>query len=371
MPYALITLWHERQRYLPAVLAVAFSALLIAMQFGLMLGLFAISSITVDRSRADLWVGSPEFPSVDLGRPIPESFVSRVASDPDVQSVELFAQGFAPWKNSKGNSELCMVVGSRLEDGAIGSVKELTPELRSLLSEPGAVVIDETEQSRLGVSGIGDTADIAGQRVRVVGFVHGFKAPAAPFIFCSMRTARPLLRLKNDETIYIIAKCKDRAAADQVAERLHGYGKMAAFSSEALSLRSRVYWLTKTKSGVALGYAALLGLVVGGVVTSQTLYAATAASLREYAVLRALGIPRWRMALSALAQAFWVGLAGIAIGLPATFALAQGGEALGVRVLLPWWLLTATVVVTMTMAILSGLLALRSLRLIEPAVLLR
>ena len=40
MSYALATLWYERQRFLPGVLAVGFSALLIALQCGLLLGLF-------------------------------------------------------------------------------------------------------------------------------------------------------------------------------------------------------------------------------------------------------------------------------------------------------------------------------------------
>jgi len=371
MSYSLTTLWYERQRYLPGVLAVAFSALLIVMQFGLMLGLFSISSVTIDRTRADVWVGSPDVRSVDLGRPIPESFLARVASEPDVESVEMLMQGFAPWKNSQGKSELCMVVGSRLEEGSLGTVKELTPDLLTRLTEPGSVVVDDTELDRLGLTGIGDTAEISGQRVRVVGLVHGFKAPAAPFVFCSLRTARPLLRLKNDQTIYILAKCPDRAAAERVVRDLQGYEKMSSFTSEAFSYRSRMYWLTKTRSGIALGYAAFLGLIVGGVVTSQTLYAATAASLREYAVLRALGIPRWRMALSSLEQAFWVGFTGICLAAPVTFGLAQGAEALGVRVLTPWWLVVTAVTVTMSMALLSGLAALRSIRLIEPAVLLR
>jgi putative ABC transport system permease protein len=146
---------------------------------------------------------------------------------------------------------------------------------------------------------------------------------------------------------------------------------MSSFTSDQFSFRSRMHWLTKTKGGIALGYAAMLGLLVGGVVTSQTLYAATAASLREYAVLRALGIPRWRMAVMVLSQSFWVGIAGVCLAIPAAFALAQGAEALGARVMLPPWLLLLAVTVTMTMAMLSGLAALRSLRLIEPAVLLR
>ena len=87
---------------------------------------------------------------------------------------------------------------------------------------------------------------------------------------------------------------------DPLVERLKDYpSKISAFTSEGFSIRSRVYWLTKTKAGIALGLAAALGLLVGAVVTYQTLYAATAASLKEYAVLRALGIPRWRMALTA------------------------------------------------------------------------
>ena len=58
MSFSLATLWYERQRYLPGVLAVAFSALLIALQCGLLLGLFSITSIPVDHTRADIWVGS-------------------------------------------------------------------------------------------------------------------------------------------------------------------------------------------------------------------------------------------------------------------------------------------------------------------------
>jgi len=370
MSYSRATLWHGRQRYIPGVLAVAFSALLIVLQFGLMLGLFSICSVTIDHSRADVWVGSPHLRGIDMGRPIPKVFLTRVASEPEVETVEEFLQGFAPWKNSKGNAEMCMVVGSRLEEGSLGAVNELTPDLLSSLTEPGAVVVDVTELGRLGLKGIGDTAEISGQRVRVVGLVRGFKT-AAPYVFCSLRTARPLLHVRNDQTIYILAKCTDRAAADKVAQRLQAYERMSAFTSETFSLRSRIYWLTKTKAGVALGYAALLGLIVGGVVTSQTLYAATAASLREYAVLRALGIPRWRMALASLEQAFWVGLIGICLAIPVTYGLAQGAEALGVRVSMPWWLLGMAAGVTMTMALLSGLAALRSLRLVEPALLLR
>src|SRR5262249_28934050 len=160
-------------------------------------------------------------------------------------------------------------------------------------------------------------------------------------------------------SIFLLARCKDPKAAPAVVQRLRTYANMSAFTSQEFSLRSRIHWLTKTKAGIALGYAALLGLLVGGVVTSQTLYAATAASLREYAVLRALGIPRWRMAMMVVAQALWVGVTGVLLALPVTFALAEAAEAVGARVMLPPWLLAGAAIVTMGMALSSGLAALR------------
>ena len=88
-------------------------------------------------------------------------------------------------------------------------------------------------------------------------------------------------------------------------------------------------------------------------------------------MLQALGIPRWRMALTVLAQSFWVGILGIAVAVPVVLLLTQGAEMVNAPLQLPSWLLALAVGVTMTMAMASGLAALRSLRLVEPATLLR
>src|SRR5712692_10632425 len=114
MSYALITLWYERQRYLPGVLAVAFSALLIALQCGLLLGLFSITSLPIDHNKAQLWMGAARVLSVDLGKPIPESYFTRLASQPGVERTEIYYQGFCYWSKPDGGQELCMIIGSSL-----------------------------------------------------------------------------------------------------------------------------------------------------------------------------------------------------------------------------------------------------------------
>jgi putative ABC transport system permease protein len=255
----------------------------------------------------------------------------------------------------------------------MGWVSVLTPQLRLLLTEPNAVVIDEGDLDRLGLkTGIGETGEIAGHTVRIVGLVKGYKSLAGPYVFCSQSTARPLIpRLGSDQTVYLLAKCRHKDDAPTVASRLQHYSDMTAFTSHDFSVRSRLHWLTKTKAGIALGYSALLGLLVGAVVTSQTLYAAIVGSLREYAVLRALGIPRWRMAIAVMQQSICVGLLGTLVAIPAVFGLARIAEIFGGKVQLPLWLIGGASAVTLVMALLSGLYALRSLRLVEPANLLR
>src|SRR5437588_9605630 len=189
MSYALDTLWYERQRFLPGVLAVAFSSLLIALQCGLLLGLFSITSIPIDHTKADIWMGPPGVLSVDLGETIQGSKVGRLAQlKDDIAQAEPYLQGFAYWAKPQGGRELCMVCGSRMTDDALGAVDKLTPELRARLTERDAIAVDESDLGRLGIKGIGDTAEVSNHRVRVVGLAKGLPSLAGPWVYCNLTT---------------------------------------------------------------------------------------------------------------------------------------------------------------------------------------
>ncbi|MFO0937299.1 MAG: ABC transporter permease [Gemmataceae bacterium] len=378
MAYALRTLIHERSRYLPGVLAVAFSAVLMALQVGLMLGLFEISSIPVDRSTAHtpeyIWCGSNGIQSVDLGRPIPVSFMARLTQCQGVQMPELFIAMFANFEKNDGSTELCFLLGSSLTTESGGANVALTQDLRNKLSEPRTIVMDESDLKRMKLSGVGDRAKINGKEVTLVGVVTGTRSIAAPWCFCSVTTARELLGpiMPPDYTTYLLARCESPERAKEVVRELKkDYPEMTAFTSDEFSFSSRWYWLTKTKAGVAIGYAAMLGLLVGAVVTMQTLYAATMASAREYATLLALGIPRWRIGVTVIQQSFWIGLFGVMLAFPVVNGLAMLAELAGTRVILRWEVLGGAAVITLTTAVLAGLFALRGVRQIEPMSLLR
>ena len=365
-------LWHQRQRFLPAVLVVAFSALLIILQAGLLLGFFSLKSIPVDHASADVWVAHPAVRSVDMSRPFPERWLERVADQPEVERVETLLTTFLTLNKPDGQSETCMLIGSRLDSESLGAVAELTPQLRQRLSEPGTLVADDTDMGSFGRPGSEDIGEAMGRRVRLVGRVPGVRGLGAAYLFCSLETARLLCRaVGHDEVSFLLVRCRNSQDAGRLARRMRAEQHMAAYTRDEFSNSTRLYWLTKTQAGTATAWTAALGLLVGIVSTSQILYGATASYRREYAVLRALGIPRWRMTLAVLGGSFWVGCAGIALAIVGAFGMVRIADALAIKVLLTPPLLAGGAAVTIVMAFLSTLAALRAQRRIEPAELLR
>ncbi len=376
MPYALKIVVREPGRFLPAVLAVTFSAVLVSMQSGLLLGFLRVSARPVERTSADLWVGSRDLPALGFSLPVEEAWYARVASQPEVAAVEPYLYGITMWQRADGGLEQCYLVGTRLEEGSVGTLTDLTPAQRAQLARVGAVGIYGPDRLLLGLTeGVGAVGEINGTHVEVAALIEGpSKSPGLmPGLVCSLRTAHRLLPgSRLDQPTYLIARCHDPRDAERVARRLRArYPDMSTFTRDEMTRRTQSYWLTKTRAGLVLSFSAILGLLVGGVITSQTFYSATAASWRELAVLRALGIPRHHVVGMLLSQAVGIGLAGVLLAVPLTLGLIEVGIRFNVQAQLPPWLVAAVGAVTLGTAVLAGLAALRSLRMVEPASLLR
>ena len=354
MAYALQTLWHDRSRYLVGVLAVAFSASLIALQCGLLLGLFKITSIPIDNTTADLWIGSTAVQSVDQGKPIPSSYITRVAGLPGVEMPEEYIANYANFNKPTGGTELCFLLGSVLDDGAAGAATLLTADQRAALTLPYAIILDESKLEKFGLNMPDAKPKINGKEVTVVGTVKGLKSLAAPWVFCSLHTARQLMgfMLPPDNVTYILARCDSPERARQVAAELREKygGDMTARTAEDFSTGSRMYWLIQTKAGVAIGFAAFLGLIVGAVITAQTLYSATISNAKEFAILLALGIPRRRLSVMVLVQSFWVGIGGLLMAVPFCLAAWYAARLLNTDVDFRWEVIAGTAVITLLMA---------------------
>ena len=146
----------------PRVLAVAFSCLLIALQCGLLLGLFSITSIPIDGPTPMSGWAIPKCPA-STGTPIPEAWLSYVAM-PEVKDAEPYMQGFAYWR--KADRRQGAVHGHRLparRPDPLGADQAHRRTSRRPTGEPNAVVVDEGEFTGSASKKVGDTAEINGQ----------------------------------------------------------------------------------------------------------------------------------------------------------------------------------------------------------------
>ncbi|HEV2607286.1 MAG TPA: FtsX-like permease family protein [Xanthomonadaceae bacterium] len=369
------TLIYEWRRFLPAAVAVAFSGLLLLMQAALMLGIFGSAAVYINQSGGDLWVGYPGTQSIELGRPIPRDTEMRLLMDSSVRRVEPFQWIDADWRGPADRGGLSVFV-SGIDAHADGLMyaRVLNPSLRQRLLEPDSVIVDRADLPKLGLK-IGDSALINGRRVHLVGVGSGLRALGGINVLSSVDTAR---RLDNDhadtgQVAYYVLQLADPTTAESVAKRLSAGsgGRYAVWTREAFANRAVDYWMFGTGAGLGVLFLSAVVLVAGAVITSQTLMGAVAGSIREYATLRALGVSIRGLRAVVLEQAGWVGVCGLLAGMiVGAFALLLArSEDVPVELTLLSVVLCSVLV--MGVALLSGLLAVRSLRRADPATLMR
>ena len=364
---------HEGRRYLAAVLAITFASMLIAIQMGLLLGMFGTVSSVIDRSDAELWIGYRNTRSVDLGRAVSRFSDALAWQHPDVRRIERYVSGYADMRRADGVPVSVILNGIDATPQALAYARLLTPAQRAALDAPDAILIDRADEAKLQAA-VGDTVEINGRRVRVAGIVDGIRAIGGVNVLASFATARRLMPEGGDQPTFLLVDldpAADPAAVQAALADRARFPRYSVWTAAELSYESQAYWLLETGAGIGTAFASLLALIVGMVITSQTLSGAILASLKEFAALRALGVARAALRRVVIEQSFWVGVVGLGLAGALTALLAVVGHLAHVDMRYPWWMLLPLALTMLVVAVLSGLLALRPLNRVDPANLLR
>jgi len=368
------SLIHEWKRFAAAVLTLAFSGLLILVQVGLLLGQLEAFTLPVTRSRADLWVTAANIGSWDQSTIVAARSEGAFWVHPAIRDVQEMGLGSGDWRTGDGRRQYVMVVGVSVRPDSLSNLHGFGPDTLGLLASPDTVVIDRTDADKLGAR-IGETAEIAGKRVIVGGFVQGFRSNQMPLVFASQATLRRLNQETSDNgPPYFLLNVDPRFDVEAVRRDLQAAGGQQAYAVATagdLIQQSAWFWLAEAGAGTSFGFSMLLALLVGVGVTSQTLRGAIMASLREYAALRALGVRIGQLRAIVLEQSLWVALAGIVAMFAAAALIIGLAWLVGVPIVLPWWINLSTALFVAAIAGGSGMLSLAVLYRSEPADLLR
>lgn len=376
VPLARKTLLHEWRRFLPAVMAVAFSGLLLLVQAALVQGIFGSAAVYVNASHGELWVGHPNTPTVEQGRTLALDTEVWLRLDPAVERVEAYNWMEGDWRSRANLGAVTLFVsGIDTSADALLFSRVLSPAVRAQLKQPDSVIVDEADLDKLGVA-IGDRPRINGRTVQVVGTVSGLRTLGGVHLVASLETAARLQPAgPADERVpYYVLGLRNPAQQDAVHARLadtartHGF---AVWPSAVFAERASDYWLLDTGAGLGVLFMAVVVSLVGAVITSQTLMGVVAASATEYAALQALGIGVRALRAVVLEQAAWIGSVGLllgGLGAAATLWLAQQYH---VPVAVEGGSTLACAALVLGISMVSGWAAVRALRSADPALLLR
>ncbi|MFD4123128.1 ABC transporter permease [Alcaligenes faecalis] len=370
------TLVYEWRRFVPVVLAVGFSGLMLVAQAALVLGIFGTAAIYVKASSADLWVGYPGTQSVNFGQSIDPDVAMRLRMDPDVLEVEPYEWVDGDWRAQASDSGSVSVYlsGVSVSDGAMMFDQLLGADMRARLREPGAVIVDEADLQTLGLNRDVSRAWINGKPVRVVGLLRGLRGLGGVNVLASVDTAR---EVKGEPDVrgstYYVART--RIAPELVQARLNdgttAFGPYEVWTADQFASRSQRYWLLDTGAGMAVLFMALIVCLVGAVITNQSFAAVVAGSAREYATLNALGASRTALARVVIEQSCMVGGMGMVLAAVISSALLALAVLYHVPVAMTPLVALACAVLVGLMSLLSSVMAVRVLWRTDPSLLLR
>jgi putative ABC transport system permease protein len=380
MSLALSTLLYEWRRYMAAMVALAFAGLLILAEVGMFTGIIKGITATLDRSRADLIVLPPKVESMVNSGPasLPARLQPQLYQNPEVVEVASWDIDGARWINHppQGQKAVTTYVDVYMVDtrpGALTLPTDFTEQIRSALTEPYSVAIDETQLKRLGVK-LGDDASMNGKTVHVRAVLHGYPNLNNAAVTVSRDTVRLLgMGDKNGKTGPLLIRLKDPSRALAVRDQLNAVAnkKYRTWTMPELAKANQASLMSEQIIGVFITATLVIGVIIGLVITSMTLRGAILSSIKEFASLRALGVPMRALRAIVMELSFWVGV--VSLGFTAlltsgVYLLAVGG---GVPMGFPlgWQITTATFL--MITAVVSGFVALGVLKKSQPADLLR
>jgi len=365
------TLIYEWRRFLPAALAVGFTGLLLILQAALVEGIFGSASVHITASAADIWLGYPGTSSIDQGRAINPDLNSLLLADPQVRRTEPLIWVDGEWRGERKGGISVIVSGIDPSKDGLMFARTLTPAQRERLFFPGGVIVDRADLDKLGAV-VGQSANINGERVRVVDVATGLRALGGVNVITSLATARSLSH--DSGPTYLVAAVTDPEKAEEVALRVSGhagFGPYEVWTAREFARRTELFWLFDTGAGAGVVFLALMVFLVGVVVTSQTLVAAVVASVREYATLNALGIGIRALRWVVLEQAIWVGVLGLTMASVLSIVFTRLARSQDVPVHLELGTAITCVVLVLILAVISGLASIRGLKRADPASLLR
>jgi putative ABC transport system permease protein len=361
-------LFQDRVRLIATVVGIVFSIILGTVQIGLFLSFERMVTTMIDHAEADLWImprGTKCFEDPSL---LDERERFRALSIPGVTEAVPLVIGFAEWKLPNGGATPVFVVGSDENSAGLQPWNIIAGSLDQLAT-PDAVAVDQSYFERLGVSGLGDVAEMRDRKAKVAVITRGIRSfTTTPYVFTSFDRARSYIGISPNKATYFLVRVSPNYDLESVRRQIADNATdTEVLTSAEFRVRSRSFWLFGTGAGAALFAGALLGIIVGTVIVAQTLYSSTKDHLKEFATLRAIGSSSIYIVKVILWQALLSAVIGFCIAAAIGLLIVQMTADTALPVVMTPGLMVGLFVLTLIMCAVSAISAILEVMRMDPA----
>jgi putative ABC transport system permease protein len=365
---ALRNLLHDRLRLAATLVGIVFSIVLVTVQMGLYLGFGRMVTVVIDRAETDLWIMTKGGTSFEGPTVLDMKDRDAALATEGVERVTQIVTGFADWRLPGGALTPVMIVGLDLNNPGLRPWNVVEGRIEQLMVT-GAVGVDLAYADRLGVSKIGEKAEIRQRAVSVAMLTNGIRSfTTTPYIFMEADFARTVTGLPPNKTSYLLLRLKPGADLEGVRSALLAkIAQAEALTSAQFAERSRNFWLFSTGAGAALFAGMLLGVVVGTVIVAQTLYASTKEHINEFATLRAIGSSRSYMYRVIVCQAAVSAVIGFALAALIAYGVVWATKGSALPIVITPGIVAGLFVLTVLMCIAAGIAAILRVMHVDPA----
>lgn len=363
-------------KYFGIVAGVSFAALLISQQASIFSGLISLTASPIrDIGSADIWVMDPAVEYVDAIEPMVDNETQRVRGVPGVKWAVPLYKGLSRARLATGEFEQVSMFG--LDDASLtGAPAQVTLGSIENLKQPDAVIIDERGYRRLFPKEefrLGKQFEINDRRAVVVGICRVSKTfQTFPVIYCRYTQALLFQPPQRKMLSFVLATARPGKDPVKLARTIELQTNLRARTRTEFEWDTIGYYMRETGIPINFGITVLLGFVVGTAVAGQTFYLFTVENIRQFAMLKAIGVSGFRLLRMVFFQAVVVGLLGYGIGLggAAVFGLVTGRSD-RLAFFMPWQIAAITGVAVILIVILSSLICVIRVVRLNPSVVFR
>jgi putative ABC transport system permease protein len=358
VPLARRNLLRQRLRLALSVAGVGLALLLVLALSAIYSGILRQVTAYPDKAGAPVMVSQRGVETMHMATSaIPREVTDRIRRDPRVARAEPILYVTATLGDR--SPVVVYLIGYRGAGGPWAMAAGRKPP------RPGEMIIDQQAANQLGVK-VGGRVRALGRELRVVGLASGTASVITSVAFVDIDTFRQAARTQSGAS-YVLVWPRHGLSASEVARGIQRDYPVTAQTQGQFSTSER-HVVSDMSTGLIRGML-VIGFIVGVAVAALSMYTATTSRLRDYAVLKAIGMRNGRLYALVTRQAALTVAGALAAALLLLAAMAFAIPRLNpsMRVVLTGASLVQITLITGAIALIAALLPARRVARIDPA----